>query len=150
MVTWIVEVIEIPVDIREAMVRHALDGVPNEACGLLAGRDGRVEHFYPIRNEDESPFTYRLDGLEHHRAEKDMELRGWQVVGIFHSHTHTEAYPSETDRRRAFLPDPENGQLVYPEAHYVIVSLADKDGPVTRAFRIIDAATVEEQEVMIV
>ena len=131
------------------MVEHAVAALPNEACGLLAGRDGRVELFYPIRNEDESPTAYRFDSVEHFEAEKDREEKGWEVVGIFHSHTHSEAYPSSTDRRRAFWPDPETGQLVYPNARYLIVSLADHANPVIRAFFIRDLETVEEEEARI-
>ena len=141
--------IEIPADIRDQMLEHAVASLPNEACGLLAGRDGRVERFYPIRNEDESPTTYRFDSVEHLEAEKDREEKGWEVVGIFHSHTHSQAYPSRTDRRRAFWPDPETGQLVYPNAGYLIVSLADHANPVIRAFFIKDLETVEEEEARI-
>jgi proteasome lid subunit RPN8/RPN11 len=139
MVTWIVEVIEIPVDIREAMVRHAVEGLPNEACGLLAGRDGRVERFFPMRNADESRTTYRLDPKEQFRVFTEIEDEGRELSGIFHSHTHTEAYPSETDRQQAF----------YPEAHYVLLSLADGSDSEIRAFTIRDGE-IEEQEVMIV
>ena len=142
--------IEIPAHIEAQMIGHSMAGLPNEACGLLAGRDGRVEHFYAIRNEDQSPKTYRLDGREHLLAEQDMDERGWRVVGVFHSHTESEAYPSPTDRRRAFWPDPETGGLIHPEARYVIASLKDRERPVLRAFRIKDDQSVEEQEVRIV
>jgi proteasome lid subunit RPN8/RPN11 len=132
-------VIEIPADIRDAMVGHALEGLPHEACGLLAGRDGQVERFFPMRNADESRTTYRLDPTDQFRVFNEIEERGWQLSGIFHSHTHTEAYPSETDRQQAF----------YPEAHYVLISLADRAAPAVRAFRIRDGE-IQEQEVRIV
>jgi proteasome lid subunit RPN8/RPN11 len=132
------ELIEIPGDVRQEMIAHAVEGVPKEACGILAGRDGRVEHFYKMRNADDSPVTYRLDPTEHFRVFNEIEEKGWDLVGIFHSHTHTEAYPSETDRRQAF----------YPEAHYVLVSLADSENPALRAFTIRDGE-VREQEVRI-
>ena len=128
--------IEIPADIREAMVAHAKQELPNEACGLLAGRDGRVEHFYPMRNADDSPKTYRLDPTEQLQVFNELENKGWELLGIFHSHTHTQAYPSETDRRQAF----------YPEAHYVLVSVANREAPDLRAYLIADG-TVDEQEV---
>ena len=131
--------IEIPADIREAMVAHAKRELPNEACGLLAGRDGRVEQFYPMRNADNSPVTYRLDPTEQLHLFNELEEKAWELLGIFHSHTHTGAYPSETDRRQAF----------YPEAHYVLVSLANRDAPDLRAY-VIDDGKVEEQEVRIV
>jgi proteasome lid subunit RPN8/RPN11 len=132
------ELIEIPGDVRQEMIAHAVEGVPKEACGILAGRDGRVEHFYMMRNADDSPVTYRLDPSEQFRVFNEIEVKGWDLVGIFHSHTHTEAYPSETDRRQAF----------YPEAHYVLVSLADSANPALRAFTIRDGE-VREQEVRI-
>jgi [CysO sulfur-carrier protein]-S-L-cysteine hydrolase len=141
-------VIEIPTEIRDAMIAQARQGLPNEACGLLAGRDGRVERFYPIPNEDRSHLTYRLDGKEQLRAESDIDERNWEVVGVFHSHTHTEAFPSKTDRRQAFWPDPETGMRVYGNAHYIIVSLKDPE-PSVRAFWIEDADRVTEKEVMI-
>jgi proteasome lid subunit RPN8/RPN11 len=129
-------VIEIPADVREAMVRHALEGLPNEACGLLAGRDGRVERFFPMRNADESRTTYRLDSKEQFQVFNEIDEKGWELSGIFHSHTHTEAYPSETDRRQAF----------YPEAHHVLLSLTDPSAPQLRAFTIREGE-IEEQEV---
>ncbi len=131
--------IQIPAEIREAMISHAKQGLPNEACGLLAGRNGRVEHFYAMRNADHSPVTYRLDPTEQIRVFNELEEKGWELLGIFHSHTHTQAYPSETDRRQAF----------YPEAHHVLVSLANRDATDMRAY-FIDDGKVDEQEVRIV
>ncbi|HJP66599.1 MAG TPA: M67 family metallopeptidase [Actinomycetota bacterium] len=128
--------IEIPGEIRDRMLSHAFEGLPNEACGLLAGRDGRAEAFYPMRNADDSPMTYRLEPTEQLQVFEEIESKGWDVIGIFHSHTHTEAYPSETDRRQAF----------YPDAHYLLVSLQDHDRPVLRGFTIVDGQ-IEEQEV---
>ena len=142
-------VIEIPADTREAMIAYAREELPNEACGLLAGRDGRVKRFYPIANEDRSHLTYRLDGKQQLLAESEMDQKNWEVVGVFHSHTHTEAYPSQTDRKRAFWPDPETGMRVYGEARYVIVSLRDQE-PSMRAFWIEDAESVTEEELKIV
>ena len=69
-------------------------GLPNEACGLLAGRGGRVERFFPMRNADASRYTYRLDPKEQLRVFNHIEEQGLELTGIFHSHTHTEAYPS--------------------------------------------------------
>ena len=133
------KVIEIPTDIHDAMIAHAEAGLPNEACGLLAGRDGRAERFLPLANADDSPVTYRLDPKEQLRAFNEIEANGLGLLGIFHSHTHTEAYPSETDRRQAF----------YPEAHFLLLSLSDRSNPLLRAYFIRDGA-IEEQEVRIV
>ncbi len=135
--------IEITADIQSQMVEQAFAELPNEACGLLAGRNGSgapaVERFYPMTNADRSPMNYRLDPKEQLTVFDEIEERGWDLVGIFHSHTHTRAYPSPTDRRQAF----------YPEAHYVLVSLADRNNPDLKAFTIRDGE-IEEQEVKVV
>jgi len=135
--------IEIPTDIRSRMVEQAFAELPNEACGLLAGRNGSgdpaVERFYPMTNADRSPMNYRLDPTEQLRIFDEIEESGWDLVGIFHSHTHTRAYPSPTDKRQAF----------YPDAHYVLVSLSDRNNPDLKAFTIRDGE-IEEQEVKVV
>ena len=88
------------------MVGLAYDGLPEEACGLLAGDPtvATVERFYPCRNAAASSRVYTLDPLDHLKAERDAEGHGWEIVGVMHSHTHTEAYPSATDVAEA--PDP--------------------------------------------
>jgi proteasome lid subunit RPN8/RPN11 len=128
-------VIEIPGEIRDQLVAHAFQELPNEACGLLAGRGTRAERFYPMLNADESPMTYRLDPKEQLDTFEEIEDKGWDVVGIFHSHTHTEAFPSETDRRQAF----------YPDAHYLLVSLQDREQPTLRGFTIRDGEIAEHE-----
>ncbi len=125
--------IRIPADIRAAVLRHAVEGLPNEACGLLAGREGKVERVYPMANVDDSPLSYRLDPTEQLRVFNEIEEKGWELVGIYHSHTHTEAYPSEKDRSQAF----------YPDAHYVVVSLQDPSRPDLRAYAIRDGEVRE-------
>lgn len=130
--------IEVPATLRDEMVEHALRGLPDEACGLLAGPDGRVERFFPMTNADHSAMTYRFDANEQLQVFNEMEEKGWDLLAIVHSHTHTEAYPSETDRRQAF----------YPDARYLLVSLADRNNPALRAFIIRDGE-VEEDEVLV-
>jgi [CysO sulfur-carrier protein]-S-L-cysteine hydrolase len=131
-------VIEIPQAIRDEMVECAFGGLPNEACGILAGPDGKVEAFYPMTNADQSEMTYRLDAKEQLRVFNEIEDKSWNLLAIFHSHTHTEAYPSETDRRQAF----------YPEAHYLLVSLSDRENPVLRGYTIRDG-DIREEEVVV-
>jgi [CysO sulfur-carrier protein]-S-L-cysteine hydrolase len=130
--------ITIPQEVRDQLVEHALAGLPNEACGLLAGPGGKLERFFPMTNADRSPMTFRLDPKEQFRVFREIDELGWALGGIFHTHTHTEAYPSPTDRAQAF----------YPEAFHLLVSLADRDRPVLRSFNIIDGE-VEEQELRI-
>jgi [CysO sulfur-carrier protein]-S-L-cysteine hydrolase len=118
-----------------AFVGHAYDGLPLEACGLLAGgaSSATATVFYPCANVAASSRVYTLDPRDHLRAERDAESRGLEIVGVMHSHTHTEAYPSPTDVEQA--PD--------PTWHYVIVSLR-AEAPVVRSYRIVDAAVTEE------
>jgi len=117
------------------MVGHAYDGLPDEACGLLAGPPGtsRCTRFYPCRNAAESSKVYTVDPKDHLRADRDAEGRGLEIIGVMHSHTHTEAYPSPTDVAQAPVP----------EWHYVIVSLR-AEAPTLRSYRIVDEAITEE------
>jgi len=117
------------------MLAHALAELPNEACGLLAGPGETVERFFPMANADHSPFTYRLDPREQLKVFNHIDDAGWVLHAIFHSHTHTEAYPSPTDRRQAF----------YPDSVYVLVSLADRNKPVIRAFTIVEDEVTEQE-----
>lgn len=120
------------------IVAHAREELPNECCGLLAGREGQVLRVYRGRNADESPYTYRLDDRQLFQFHKEMDEAGLDIVGIYHSHTASAAVPSRTDIARAF----------YPEAIYVIISLADWEHPVVRGFHIADG-TVAEQDVVV-
>ena len=119
----------------DEMVQHARREFPNEACGLLATRDDVVVRFYPVDNADASPVHYTMDPQEQLRAMLDIEDRGWELGAIYHSHTRTRAYPSQTDQGLAF----------YPDALYIIVSLADETDPEVRAFRIVDGQVTEER-----
>ena len=121
------------------MVGHAYDGLPDEACGLLVGRPaaGQVVRFEPTANDAGSSKLYTIPPLAHLKIERAAEADGFEVLGVMHSHTHTEAYPSPTDVAQA--PD--------PAWHYVIVSLRD-DAPVLRSYRIVDGTIAEEQVVV--
>lgn len=120
----------------DAIVAQAREGLPNEVCGLFAGPagdTGSVDVVYPCRNARESPIVYEVDSLDMLKADRDAESRGLQITGVYHSHTHTPAYPSPTDLRQA--PD--------PEWHYMLVSLEHAE-PVGRSFRIMDGVITEE------
>jgi proteasome lid subunit RPN8/RPN11 len=122
----------------DEMLQHGLAGFPNEACGLLAGKEGRPVKFFPMTNRDASTVTYRLDPREQLRAFDEIDDEGWDLLAIFHTHTHSEAYPSETDRAQAF----------YPEAAYLVMSLSDRANPVLRGFRIVDGEVTDEELVV--
>ena len=117
------------------MVAHCYDGLPLEACGLLAGRPGADEALacYPTANAAASSRVYTVDPLQHLRADRDAEDRGLEIIGVFHSHTHTDPYPSPTDIAQA--PD--------PAWHYVLVSLREGVA-MTRSYRIVDGVVTEE------
>ena len=120
------------------MIRHALAEYPNEACGLLAGKEGQVEKVYCMTNAEHSPVSYCLDPEEQVRAFMEIEERGWGLLALYHSHTHLPAYPSARDVEMAF----------YPDSAYVIISLANVDQPSVRAFRIVDG-TINEERLLI-
>jgi proteasome lid subunit RPN8/RPN11 len=128
------------------MVSHARTEFPNEACGVVAGRDGRALRVYPMRNAEASPVVYRFDEREQLRVFNEIDRKGWDMLAFFHSHTHTDAYPSPTDRAEAHWSDPETLEEVpaYPQIRYLILSLMDRE-PVLRAFRFEGGEPVEEE-----
>ena len=128
-------VLELRSDMADEMVAHCLRGLPLEACGLLGGdlATGLVDALYPADNLAASALLYTLDPKAYLRADREAESRGSSIIGVLHSHTHSEAYPSPTDVKQA--PD--------PSWHYVIVSLRDSSA-VIRSYRIVDDVVSEE------
>ncbi len=139
--------IELPRDLFDEIVAHAVAELPNEACGVVAGDDGRPVRVYPMRNAEASPVVYRFDEREQLEVFNDVEDRGWELLGFFHSHTHTEAYPSPTDRAQANWRDPVTGETApaYPGTRYLILSLQNRERPVIRAFGFEGGDPVEEE-----
>jgi proteasome lid subunit RPN8/RPN11 len=119
--------------VRDEIVAHARAGLPNEACGILAGVDGRVERFFPAQPDEPSPYYYRIESRDQIRIMNEIDADGLDLLGIYHSHTSSPAYPSRTDAEQAFWPD----------AVYVIVSLAGAD-PDVRGYRMHDMTVTEE------
>ena len=124
----------IPAAVRDEIVAHARAGMPNEACGILAGVDGRVERFFPAESDEPSPYYYRIESRDQIRIMNEIDDAGLDLIGIYHSHTSSPAFPSRTDAEQAFWPD----------AVYVIVSLASPDADV-RGYRIRDMEVTEEE-----
>ena len=95
----------LPAALAERIVAHCRAGLPNEACGLLAGDDAIVRAVYPIVNADASPFSYTIQPAGHFAALVDAERRGWDLIGAFHSHVDGPPYPSQRDVAGAAEPD---------------------------------------------
>jgi [CysO sulfur-carrier protein]-S-L-cysteine hydrolase len=110
----------------DTMIAHAREEAPNECCGLLAGRDGRVDECVRTRNLKGSPSEYLVDPADHFAAIRRVRAEGRSIIGAYHSHPRSRAVPSPTDVSEAH----------YPEFVYVIVSLADAGAPEVRAYRI--------------
>ncbi len=119
----------------DEMIAHAQEDLPNEACGIIAGKDGVVAKLFRARNAEASPYRYSVDPQDLFRIFRECEDSGWEFLAIYHSHVESEAYPSATDVRLAHWAEP----------FYVVVSLQEPDAPVVRAFRILDGQVSEEE-----
>ncbi|HEV7958482.1 MAG TPA: M67 family metallopeptidase [Acidimicrobiales bacterium] len=120
---------------REAIVATCIRALPNEGCGLLLGTtEGTVHDVVASVNVADSARIYEIDPQVLLRATRRADGEGLEVIGVFHSHTHSEAYPSPTDVRQA--PD--------PTWHYVLVSLLSVPADL-RSFRVVDGSVDEEQ-----
>ncbi|MGA2805733.1 MAG: M67 family metallopeptidase [Acidimicrobiales bacterium] len=120
----------------DRIVAHCLAARPAEGCGLLTGDPdaSTVVAVHPTTNLAESARLYTVDPREHLLIDRTAEANGWAVIGVFHSHTHTDAYPSATDIAQA--PD--------PSWHYVVVSLRNEEASV-RSFQIVEGLVTEEE-----
>ena len=114
-------------DLYEELIEHAREEAPNECCGMIAARDGEAVKVFRARNAAASPLRYEIDGAEQYRIQMAIYDADLDLGAIYHSHTRTEPYPSQTDINLAF----------YPEALYLIVGLAGEEADV-RAYTIRD------------
>ncbi len=123
--------------VYEQIVGHCFEAYPLEGCGLVASDlGGRVVSSYGLTNSAGSARLYELDSAEFMAADQDADSNELIISGVFHSHTHTDAYPSETDVAKAAIA----------EWHYILISFAG-DEPVLRSFRIVDGNIAEESVV---
>ena len=146
----------------QEIIEHCQEEYPKEACGILTGepvqrikrtgpddrcesvgtqeQDGKVSKGYKTVNTSETPeVCYLIDPTEQFKVFKEMRRSGTEMIGIYHSHSTSPAYPSQRDCEMAF----------YPEAAYVIISLQDFDNPVVRAFKIMEGQ-IEEVEIRVI
>jgi proteasome lid subunit RPN8/RPN11 len=119
----------------DEIVAHAREEVPNECCGMIGGVDGEARTVYRAENAEASPFRYSIDAKEQFRLMREIEEAGEELTAIYHSHTKSPAYPSQTDVNLAG----------WPEAVYLIVSLADSEEPVARGFWIKDGEIADAE-----
>ena len=123
----------------QKILDHAVSELPNEACGLIAGRiengDKLIEKVYLLTNTDKSNEHFSLDPKEQLAAIKDMRAAGLSPLGNWHSHPESPSRPSDEDKRLAYDKN----------ASYMILSLMDRDNPVLNSFHIEgNEATKEE------
>jgi proteasome lid subunit RPN8/RPN11 len=126
--------VRISSELVEEIVAHARAEAPNECCGMVASRDGRAVRVFPATNAAASPLRYELEPRDQYRIEMEIEDSGLDLGAIYHSHTRSEPYPSQTDINLAF----------HPQSLYLIVGLAG-ERPELRAFRIVDGEVGEAE-----
>jgi [CysO sulfur-carrier protein]-S-L-cysteine hydrolase len=127
----------LPRAIVDELLAHAREEAPNECCGMIGADNGTPRSVYRARNAEASPLRYNLDPQDQFRILQEMEERGEELAAIYHSHTASPAYPSQTDVNLA----------AYPDALYIIVSLAEGERPI-RAFWIREGK-IEEAELAV-
>jgi proteasome lid subunit RPN8/RPN11 len=128
---------KMPRDLYQQMVEHARQEAPNECVGMIAARNGDAVELFRATNAAASPLRYEIDGAEQYRIQMEIYDSDLELGAIYHSHTRTEPYPSQTDINLAF----------YPEALYVIVGLVG-GGPDVRAYWIRDGQVSEAELVV--
>jgi len=109
----------------DEMVAHSREDLPNECCGMVAGLDGEATEVIRVENAAASPLRYEMDPKAQYEAWKSIEDGGKELLAIYHSHTKSAAYPSQTDVNQA---------VAWPDQVYVIVSLADEDAPDVKGY----------------
>ena len=123
---WDTDMLKIPVTIHQAIVDHAQSGFPLEVCGILGGSGGVVTSHYPMTNTDASNEHFMMDPKEQFAVVKALRLSGEEMLAIYHSHPESPARPSQEDIRLALTPN----------VCHLIVSLAEWEAPIAKAFRI--------------
>jgi proteasome lid subunit RPN8/RPN11 len=113
----------------EELIAHAREDLPNECCGLIGGRDGEAAVVHRVENAAASPLRYEMDPKAQYDAYTAIEEAGLELLAIYHSHTKSAAYPSQTDVNQA---------VAWPDQVYVIVSLADAEAPDVKGYLLKD------------
>jgi proteasome lid subunit RPN8/RPN11 len=127
--------VQVSRSIWDELIAHAREDMPNECCGIVAAQDGRAVKLFRATNSFASPVRYQIDSRDQFRITEEIDRSGWDLGAIYHSHTRSAAYPSQTDVNEARW---------WPGVVYVIVSVEDSSAPVVRGFRIDDGQIQEE------
>ncbi len=123
----------------DEMIAHSREAMPDECCGILAGAAGAVNQVYRMTNVEASPFRFSMDPLEIMKVDQEAGELGWELTVIYHSHTHSEAYPSDTDVRIA-----GGTNELWPDVRFIMVSLMEPENPSVRLFTINHGEISEE------
>jgi len=128
----------------DEMIAHSREAMPDECCGILAGAGDSVSKVYRMTNVEASPFRFSMDPLEIMNVDQEASDLGWELAIIYHSHTHSEAYPSDTDVRIA-----GGTNELWPDVRYILVSLMEPENPSVRLFSI-DHGDISEEQMEVV
>ncbi len=121
----------------DAMIQHALEDAPIEACGLLAARDGTVVEVRRAKNREASPYRFSIDPLETRKHEQAIDESGAELAGFYHSHTGSPPVPSPTDIRMM-------GPFFGPPFVHFVIGVADRENPEVRAWYIDGTERIEQ------
>jgi [CysO sulfur-carrier protein]-S-L-cysteine hydrolase len=122
----------------DEMISHAQSEAPDECCGILVGKNGRIFNLYQTTNAEHSPIRYTVEPNDLIQVYQEISDRGWELLGIYHSHIGHPAFPSPTDVKYAY----------FNQSLYFIVSLNEGVEPDVRAFTI-RQGEITEQELQI-
>jgi len=123
--------VQIARSLLDEIVAHAVRDAPNECCGVVAARDGAVTAVHSAENVAASPFRFEIDGLTLMRLIDEIEDGGEELRAIYHSHTRSAPYPSQTDVNFAAL---------WPGTEWLIVGIGKNAEPEVRNYLIEDGA----------
>jgi proteasome lid subunit RPN8/RPN11 len=120
----------------DEMVAHAQEDFPDECCGMVGGVDGEAMVVHRVANAAASPLRYEMDSQGQIAAYNAIEDNGEELLAIYHSHTKSAAYPSQTDVNQA---------VAWPDQIYLIVSLADGDAPDVKGYLLRDLGVADAE-----
>jgi proteasome lid subunit RPN8/RPN11 len=134
---------DIASELLDQIVAHAREEAPNECCGVVAvvpatdGAPAQAMRVRAARNIHASPKRFEIAGKDVLAAINEFDEAGWDIGAIYHSHTHTEPRPSQTDI---------NFAASWPGVEWIIVGLADPSAPEIRSY-LIEEGGVREVEI---